>query len=72
MYTIIPLRVRTIKPPNTNSLDLLCPTRSNTVLPGIILLFSNAASIIIRAGDQDDGYPFDMFYFASTIIQASN
>lgn len=47
-------------------------SRSNMVSPDIVSTFPNAESVVIKAGNEKDGYPFDMFYFASSMIRASN
>lgn len=50
----------------------LSGSRSNIISSNIISVFPNVTTIIIKAGDEADAYPFDMFYFASSIVKASN
>ena len=52
--------------------ERLSSSRSNLILPDFVSLFPNATSIIIKAGDENYIYQFDMFYFSTSITKASN
>lgn len=45
-------------------------SRTNLVSCDIISIFPNANDILIRAGHKNATYPFDMYYFATSIIKA--
>ena len=54
--------------------ESLSSSRSNLILPNVISIFPNAASIHINTKGPGNYqvYPFDMFYFAKSISAASN